>query len=393
MNRGQAERAIESLRMGIPPEELVRHFTVGRSSEIRDLTRRLESGKRGVLLLHANYGSGKTHLLSFIREAALDNNYAISSVAVDSRGGVRFNRMDQVLGAICRKIEVPGSHERGIKALFDLCSEAISTQKSSRFWAELTTDGKWDESDVLNSPALFVAFRAWCTGDRAAHDLVEDWLSQPWVYRTQRKKLYQNLVERQRRYFRESRLEWKFYADEVLVLNTQNYRQCWASLGDLHTLAKNSGLKGLVLLFDEYEDVITNLNNVLHQEQAFWNLFQFYSGKDFPGMSFFAVTPEFSNKCKTILQNKDRYDFDYSKFDKLLTFKMSPLTRANLLMIAGLIRPVHDIAYDWISDDYLDETELDKLVSAAARVPIEDRTRQVIRLIVRHLDDLFEKAE
>src|SRR3712207_1493887 len=111
MNASEAQRVIESLRKGIPPDGYVRHFTVGRQSEIEDLSDRLRRGQPGALLLKANYGSGKTHLLHFIRETALAEGYAVSLVTLDAKSAVRFNRMDQVLGAICRGIESP--HQAG----------------------------------------------------------------------------------------------------------------------------------------------------------------------------------------------------------------------------------------------------------------------------------------
>ena len=46
MERPEAFRIIESLRLGIPPDGAVRHFTVGRKEEIEDLRRR---SKRAVL--------------------------------------------------------------------------------------------------------------------------------------------------------------------------------------------------------------------------------------------------------------------------------------------------------------------------------------------------------
>ena len=75
MDKKTAPKAIESLRKGIPPDGLVREFTVGREDEIEDLSSRLKDNVGTALLLKANYGSGKTHLLRFIREEALENDY------------------------------------------------------------------------------------------------------------------------------------------------------------------------------------------------------------------------------------------------------------------------------------------------------------------------------
>src|SRR5688572_3634361 len=102
MTAGEAQKAVESLRKGIPPDGYVRHFTVGRDAEINQLVTRLRSQQKGALLLRANYGSGKSHLLRFTRETALAEGYAVSSVTLDSKSAVRFNKMDQIVGAVWR---------------------------------------------------------------------------------------------------------------------------------------------------------------------------------------------------------------------------------------------------------------------------------------------------
>ena len=91
------------MRKGIPPDGFVRYFTVGRESEIAQLRAKLNPNGGGALLLKANYGSGKTHLLRFIREHALEENWVVSVISLDSAAAVRFNRMDQIGRASCRE--------------------------------------------------------------------------------------------------------------------------------------------------------------------------------------------------------------------------------------------------------------------------------------------------
>lgn len=401
MNSVHAQNVLESLRLGIPPESDIEQFTVGRSSEIGTLKSRLIDGKAGALLLQANYGCGKTHLLKLIRELALGRGFAVSLVTLDARSAVRFNRLDQVFGAICRNIEIPKCpEEKGIRCLFNLVCSEIEREKSNgatdSFWHELTNGWQWDLSDILDSPAMFVALRAWGTGNQTAGDLVEDLLFQPWDYRARRKYLHVELVEKLRRHFRDPRPEWKFYSDDVFGFHQRGHSQSWAGLRDLNTLATAAGLQGLVLLFDEFEDVITNLNNVAHQEAAFWNLFQFYSGKDYPGMTFYAVTPEFTDKCKRQLLQKGRWDFDYSRFELLPTFQMSPLAEDNLIELACTILQTHGIAYGWDISSALEgerASELATVVRRAAAIPVQDRTRITIKQVVEFADNLFEDIE
>jgi len=222
---------------------------------------------------------------------------------------------------------------------------------------------------------------------------VEDWFLQPWVYRSQRRLLYSDLVGSLRRFFHDPRPEWQFYSDGVFWFHTQGYAQSWSALRDLQRLLCESGLKGLVLLFDEYEDVVTNLRNVAHQEAAFWNLFQFYAGKQFPGLSFYAVTPEFVEKCVTLLIGKGRWDYDYARFKAIPTFQMTPLDVEELEELAMRILEAHGVAYDWEPDLVMRATELDKIVRKAASVQIQDRARHTIITVVKALDRLLEEYE
>lgn len=391
MEATQAQRGIESLRKGIPPDGFVRHFTVGRKTEIEDLAQQLENQSGTVLLLNANYGSGKTHLLRYIREEALARNYVVSTVTLDANAAVRFNRMDQIFGAICRNIEVPQEvGSKGIRPFFGLLAKCINEEGGRAFWSRLSNEGKWDFSEILDSSALFVALRAWMTGKAEIADLVEDWFYQPWQYRKQRKKLYIRLVGSLRKFFRNPRPEGKFYADEIFMFHTQGHAQSWAALRDFNSLTQAAGLKGMIVLFDEFEDVITNLTNIAHQEDAFWNLFQFYSGKHFPGKTFYAVTPEFVGKCKARLFQKGRWDFDFSRFDSLPRFEMSPLETRHLVELAKLIAPVHGLAHDWNAVSAMNDNSIHAVLEEATRAQIQDRTRRAIICVVRHLDDLLQ---
>jgi hypothetical protein len=389
-----AQRVIESLRMGIPPEGHIGYFTVGRKAEIAQLTSRLTRADSGALLVKANYGSGKTHLLRFIREEALRNDFAVSAVTLDAKGAVRFNRMDQVFGAICRNIEIPSAPgQKGIRPFFDSIIARLERSKStstSSFWNRLTNNWQWDYSEELDSNAMFLALRAWAAGSPAVRDTVEDWLFQPWTYQSQRKKLYAVLVEGLRRHFRAPRPEWQFYAHDVFRFDSQGYDQSWAARRALHTLSRESGLKGLIILFDEFEDVVTNLRNVAHQEAAFWNLFQFYAGKQFPGMTYYAVTPEFVEKCIQVLINKGRWDYDYTRFTALPTFHMSPLEVEELRELASRIALAHGDAYGWDAAAMVKRATLAAVVKKAATVQIQDRARHTIVSVVKTLDAHLE---
>lgn len=386
------EQVIESLRLGIPPEGFIRHFTVGRHTEIGKLRDVLTSHTDKALLLKANYGSGKSHLLRFVRETALSRNYAISSVTLDAKSGIRFNRMDQIAGEIFRNLEVPGTEGKGINVFFDWILENKNSQ--SQQWKDITNNRQWNyPHTLLYSPALFIALRAW-NSKKADIDVIQDWLYQ-------RSSYSQNVIKNELIYKAgipypteleiTTPLRWRKYTPSTLLnWSKDNYEQCWNAIQDLNTLAIASDLKGLVILFDEFEDVIYNLNNITYQEVAFNNLFSFFEGEFFGGISFFAVTPGFIDKCKSLLYEKDRWHHNYHLFDRLKTFEMSPLEPEHLRDLSYKIRDFHGQTYEWdVNTNHVDKAII-KVLKRTSHSAVQNRTRLTICEVVKCLDNLLE---
>ena len=391
LTRAEAESIIESLRFGIPPHGWVRHFTVGRAAELERLRPSLAkpTQERGAaLLVKANYGAGKSHLLQVVREMALESNHAVSLVEVNALEGVRFNRMDTIMGAVCQRMEVPDISGIGIGRLFDTFQHRSDETEES---LAISDNGAWEYSDYLSAPGVYVALRAWAnSAARSVRDLVEDWLANPHEYRSQRKLLYQKLVADLRSQFRDPRAEWQFYADEVFAFHTGGHRNAWAALADFDLIAWTAGLKGLVILFDEFEDVIQNLNRRDYQQEAFLNLFRFFAGERFPGMAYFAVTPDFVAKCKTELMSRGVVDFDFGRFSRLPFFEMTEITEKDFFELAKRIRAVHAIAFDWKASRALPDRELTRLADKLWSLRTPERVRRAIQGVVETLDDLFE---
>ncbi len=391
----EAQKALESLRRGIPPSGLLEHLTVGRKSQIQGLDDHLHGQEHYGILLKANYGSGKSHLLGLLREKALRANFATSLVTLDSKSGVRFNRTDQIFGAIVRNLEVPlpGGKVGNFADALDFLAEAaedakgVPTSPSDHFWKAVTSNWKWDYSERLSSPPLYIAFRAWAATDsKPIRDMILDWLYFPENYRSRRSELLNKLVDGMRRKFRDKRSPSQFYQEVALEFHPSGYQNCWAALQDLNEMFSMAGLAGFVVLFDEFEDVLTNLGRINWQEAAFWNLFRFVSGDRFEGKTFYAVTPSFAKKCKELLIEKDRFDFDFNQFDHLPIFEMSPLTKAHLLELADKIVNIHQSAYGYVADTKTIQG-MRIFVERAADLPVQDRARQAIKIAVAKLDE------
>ena len=110
-------------------------------------------------------------------------------------------------------------------------------------------------------------------------------------------------------------------------------------------------------------------------------------------MTFYAVTPDFVDKCQDVLLDKNRWDYDYSRFERIPTFQMSPLEVEELEELAIKIMETHGIAYNWEPDTIMRASELDAIVHRAYKSPVQDRVRFTIREIVKALDHLLEEHE
>lgn len=396
MDRGEAFRIIESLRLGIPPDGAVRRYTVGRKGEIDDLRQRVQAGGSGLLYIKANYGSGKTHLLRLLREYGLEQGYAVSLVGLDAAASVRFNRMDQIVGAVMRGLMVPGSTDTGVRCLFDLICREIETSRArgetESLWYRLTNRWRWNESDVCESITMFVALRAWATRVGSAQELVEDWLFQPWSYYGQRRRIYTELIANLGRFFQDGHQE-RYYYPDAFKLSVQSYDQSWKFLRDLRMLTAAAGLKGLIILFDEFENMLDGLKRYDYKNDAFWNLLQFGRQKQFPGLSAFAITPGFFHTLSGFIQEMNRFSVDYSELRQFPTFEMQPLEVIQLLELAERIRETHAQALGWDAKAGMSDTSLQEVVRKTAASPVQDRSRQTIKRVVSALDEAFERAQ
>jgi hypothetical protein len=124
-------------------------------------------------------------------------------------------------------------------------------------------------------------------------------------------------------------------------------------------------------------------------------LFDFYDGEKYNGKTFYAVTPEFINKCETRLLSKGKTEFNFEKFKLLPKFQLSPLEKDSLRMLGIKIIETYGIAYNKL--DISNNAKISKLftnwLNESASVRIEDRTRLSVKSIVEKLDAVFQEQE
>ena len=96
---------IEMLRMGIVPENRVQDFTFGREAELTQLHEWLfasDDGDGARIILGA-YGTGKTHMLNYLRSDAMKQGYAVAFVEMDAQEAP-FSRPKRVYAQLVQSL-------------------------------------------------------------------------------------------------------------------------------------------------------------------------------------------------------------------------------------------------------------------------------------------------
>jgi len=325
---------------------------------------------------------------------ALDEGFAVALVTVDSRSGVRFNRMDQVCSAVMREIEVPGRAVKGIGSLFDHYFSVDEDELPFRVGSRrrnLSMNGRWTRVREIRSTPLWIALRGWhLSTSKDAREIVKSWLSTTWDFNNQRRYLYTHLVGRLPPSIDNFYSEAELYRSGAFRFDVAGHENAWLALQDLQTLSVLSGLRGLVLLFDEFEDVIQNLGRIDYQRNAFANLIDLMSHERFNGWKYFAVTPDFATLCRTRLLEKGQYDFPVSMFDDLERIKMTPVGEREFLELGKKVRELHGIAYEWDAVSGFTDRKLTNVVAKLYSKSSADQVRQAMVGLVKALDCAFE---
>lgn len=391
---------LEHLRQGSPPYGMASEFTVGESHEIQEMEALIS--RKCPHLIETDAGCGKSHLLDHIREKALEQGFIVSRVRVNSEQEIRFNCLDQIVGAVFRELQTPhATNERGVQPFMNMLCHAIQESMfksgSDDLWARLTNGWTWDTDvqGLLESPSVYIALRAWFFGNDSERSLVEDWLGHPWRYYKDRKRLVRTLIEDLSSHFIDPRPPSVLFSNKTRLFHFKEpgYAQSWAALRDIQKLGEAAGFKGLVLLFDDMDDIHERLGNLKFQKLALANLFRFLQSEQFGGKSFFAVNTDFEDKCRREFVRKRQGDYDLSKFDEIPRFRMPALKDDDLLQLAVKILKAHLRAYNWADDSGEVLVQVESIVRSAAESTTEHRPRRVVRAVVEYLDQKLEAHE
>jgi len=208
-----AREIIEALRLGIVPQGYVEKFTFGRSKELKQIKDWLNESSEGTLVVIGEYGSGKSHLLEYMYSMALKDNWAVSIVEI-GRNENPFHKPYQVYQQIVKNFKFPWNGK-----IYDF----------RHFIRRIVNDKK---SPLLESHIYF-------------RRLIQLLKTSGWSYYSPDEELVWEWFEG----------EYDWFKPRLYKVGTAANIYCYILNGISWSSREILGLKGLLLLFDESENI------------------------------------------------------------------------------------------------------------------------------------------
>jgi len=124
LSKFKSRRIIESLRLGIVPQDCITDFIFGRKREIEEYRNWLNGGKSSIMFLVGGYGAGKTHLINYYYREALEMGFAVSHVSLDRESPLY--KPKRVYNQIVKNFQCLSNNS--IKGFRDLVKSAIQNK-------------------------------------------------------------------------------------------------------------------------------------------------------------------------------------------------------------------------------------------------------------------------
>ncbi len=364
----QARVIVEGLRSGIPFRETARTFTLGREQNIASLARLMDPVEQGRsapakgLIIRAQYGEGKTHLLNAVAAMAEERNWLVSMVTLSKE--TPLDRLDYLYPKIMQNVYRPGSHQPGLEAIIrealgapHLVADSRQLDVSARVHAVL--------DNLIQQNHGFEAFMEDVAGTFLRLDEI--------------KRLYRD------NFARRLKLAASRIKDEIL-----DYFRL------VDWLIAHTEYQGLLILFDEVE--LMGKFGRGGRARSYVNMGRFLSGVGERVLSVWAVAGNF--QTDVILPRKDQeliepwllarpkeadgVDLAHTALDELSSARpLDPLTSEQIQNMLTQILDLHQTAYAWQAD--LDGPAFYQLVRSHMEV-LDVRLRTWIRMAINLLD-------
>lgn len=391
----EARDVVNALRQGVVPEKGLDLLVTGQEStrdHLVDLLEEIHEEKSAFKFIRGPYGAGKTFLCSWIRQYALNNEYAVSLINIGP--DQPLSDLPVFFSGIINGLRTP--EKRDSSALADILEswllaihrktaqiEGLNAFDHTTINELLPLVEKRIQSDLAPianiepcfSPALRSFYRARVNGDQQMVSNAIAWMSG-------------------------SRSVPAESLKEIGVKGYLEANQVFSRMRALLKIIAGSRFKGMLLLVDELE-LIRKFPHARQREQALETLRLLIdeTGKNgFPGcLLIFTGTDTFFEDDRAGLKS-------YQALDDRVASPGGPIgmtsvrqpvitlegfDRERLKSIARKLRDIHGIAYDWDSKNLLSEEFIDKLVTewtAFGDENIARKPRPVLREFINILD-------
>lgn len=122
--KNKTSKILNALRMGVIPDTMLEELIVSRREEVEEIILLLDKikleGISGVKFIKGEYGTGKTFLLNYIKQKAIQNNFVVASLSVT--GGFNLSKFDGLYTEIMSSLEIDSLfHNKGtsFEEIFD----------------------------------------------------------------------------------------------------------------------------------------------------------------------------------------------------------------------------------------------------------------------------------
>lgn len=383
----QARAIIEELRKGSVPTDDVPLFTVGRENWLTfiedDLDHYIAEGGAKVRFISGDYGDGKTHFMSVVRNLCLQKGFAVSFVVLTPE--VPIHKFETVYQAIVRQL---GGHFEGsgIRGLLDAWINGLQET------GEPPQDSIERLSETIRAlPGMNINFA------NAVIALLNNRLL----------PLPEGESAEDRALAREILLHW-FEGGKIAkkdlkpfqifeVVNKTNSKHL---LNALIVFLRYLGHKGLILLLDELETVIAQ--STATRNAAYENVRLLIDNTEQAAYLhiFFSIIPD------VLISEKGfkSYDALWSRVRSigekkavnyrsvLVDLHRTPLKTEELVELGTCLRRIHEISYRWEAGDSITDALIEQICLKQKQMGLLSEVRLFVKQVIRILD-MAEQGE
>jgi hypothetical protein len=395
IRKRSARDVIDALRQGVVPDENLDLLIIGQSrprQHLKELLDEARNKKSPFKFIRGPYGAGKTFLCAWLREYALQNEFAVSTVNIGPDqplsdlpiffsgliNGLRtFEKRDSsalvdILESWLLNIHRKTAQIEGLTDIGASAQKKLTQVVEQRVESELAYLADLDSGFA---PALRSFYSARNRGDQVTASTAVAWLS------GSRSMSNRNL-------------------NEIGVKGYLEPNQVFPRIRALLEVIKGARYQGLLLLVDELE-LIRRFPHTRQREQALeiLRLLIDESGRNgFPGcLLIFTGTDTFFEDDRAGLKSyealaervavPDAHEGMLSIRQPVMT--LEGLDESKLLAVSSKVRDIHGIAYDWNPQERFPDEALQKLThdwTVFGEESIKIKPRRVLRYLIHCLD-------